>query len=205
MSKGTEDLTRQGRKLLAQLTEFMPLGEIPREMLQQFIDGRASAARWLAEQIRRYPHVREGQARIIDCGVTPFIPDGWSIHPDDQLPSRFTGVCSWNPETQAASLAQNVPERSMLDYPRDFDRRFRNELVLPANVLDYLIEHPHEIPAWENHFVHFPGTVYRTEKGQRAVRHLLFTGRGGWSWNFFCVTEKGANTFLPAAVLKRSP
>ncbi len=195
MSQGTEDLTRQHRKLLAQLTEYMPLGDVPKVVLQEFINGRASAASWLTEQMRCYTNVLHMRKSYIDCGGIPHIPDGWSICPEDQLLLRFTGVISWDKNAHGGGL-QKKEERAALI---KFENGFRGAQVLPAQMLDWLLCNTDEIPEeWHGQNIWFPGTVYRTEKGQRAVRHLC-EYQGGWSWNFRCIIDDNYQTFLPAA------
>ncbi len=60
-------------------------------------------------------------------------------------------------------------------------KELREKTVLPANVLDYLLEHPGAIPKeLKNHlrkparYIFFWGTLYQNEEGQYCVRCLAY-------------------------------
>lgn len=73
-------------------------------------------------------------------------------------------------------------------------------VLLNANLLDYLLEHPELIPdAWKGKVVFFWGTIYRRSGGGLYVRCLGWGG-GGWDWDSGWLGG-GWGSGSPAAVL----
>lgn len=85
--------------------------------------------------------------------------------------------------------------------------------VLNANVLDYLLEHPHLIPEdWKGKVVYFWGTIYRGSGGRLCVRYLVFGGGrwradGRWlddDWGSRGPAVRSASDTLSSDTLKKS-
>jgi len=72
-------------------------------------------------------------------------------------------------------------------------------VLLSANLLDYLLEHPELIPdTWKGKAVFFWGTVYRGSDGSLNVRYLGWDD-GGWSWDYYWL-DNGWDADYPAVL-----
>ena len=126
----------------------------------------------------------------IDCDSPVFIPDGWSVLPDEdddpnkcQLPNRVKGVFTWDP----TSAKLYLPKKQQGDkriVGNDLRKELKSQPVLPANILDYLLANPHLIPEeYKGKAIFFWGTIYRSSDGHLCVRYLYWHG-GRWLWSF---------------------
>ncbi|MEK7139633.1 MAG: hypothetical protein AAB817_02950 [Patescibacteria group bacterium] len=62
-------------------------------------------------------------------------------------------------------------------------QKLANQPVFNANLLDWLLAHPHFIPEeWKGQRVFFWGTIYRDGDDDRCVRCLVWSG-GRWDWD----------------------
>jgi hypothetical protein len=132
---------------------------------------------------------RRGKKRIVDidhvvdCSATPYIPEGWEVRPEDQIGSRFTGEFKLTREAvklylDAAQQGRGVVKGTQLV------KRLEGQLVLPANVLDYYLANPDQIPdSWKGKLIFFWGTVYRSADGNLCVHCLRWAG-GSWYWDY---------------------
>lgn len=157
---------------------------------------------WLAsgDNIAKVRRVRLGHAEIvtpvhvIDCDADPFVPDGWSVEEHQK-----SGTFKWNAANVALHLDKGQKNGKYIE-----GNKLRKELagkpVLNANVLDYLLAHPHLIPEeWKDKAVFFWGTIYRYRGGLLYVRYLGWDG-DGWRW-FAIWLDYGWHDIRPAAVL----
>lgn len=143
---------------------------------------------WLATggNLARVRQVRLGYAtitqieHIIDCDADPFVPDGWKVT-EHQKGGQF----KWNKEAQKEAFfyAEGQQNGKALE-----GNKLRKELagkpVMNANVLDYLLAHPHLIPEeWKGKYVFFWGTIYRNSDGDLYVRCLYWSG-DRWDWGY---------------------
>ncbi len=136
---------------------------------------------------------------LINCDAKPFILSGSSIAPDEeQLPNRVKGSFKWSSDQM--KLYQSEPQRQgkgINGY--ELKKKLMDKEVLPANVLDYLLAHPHLIPEeWKGKYVFFWGTIYRDSSGGPCVRYLYWDGDRcdwGYGWLYF-----GWHGGLPAAL-----
>lgn len=120
---------------------------------------------------------------VIDCDAAPLIPyDGWKVEEHKQ-----GGQFTWDPSKLTIYLSDNQRGDQCIE-----GNKLRKELadrpVLNANVLDYLIRHPHLVPdEWKideqanTRYIYFWGTIYGDSDGRLCVRSLYF-GSGRWSW-----------------------
>lgn len=130
---------------------------------------------------------------VIDCEADPFVPEGWSVEEHQK-----GGMFKWDAANVALHLDKGQKNGKYIE-----GHKLRKELagkpVLSANVLDYLLAHPHLIPEeWKGKLVFFWGTIYRYRGGSLCVRYLRWGG-DGWSWNFLWLVD-GWTGSDPAAV-----
>ncbi|MFA4880707.1 MAG: hypothetical protein WC650_03740 [Candidatus Doudnabacteria bacterium] len=141
---------------------------------------------------------------IIDCDADPFLPTGWKVekHYTDKGSS---GQFAWDSANVKLYLSENQIDGKYVE-----GNKLREELadmpVLNANVLDYLLTHPHLIPEeWKKDdngnilYIFFWGTIYRYSDGDLCVRCLYFFG-GEWSWRYRWL-GRGWGDDHPAALL----
>jgi len=138
---------------------------------------------------------------VIDCSVEPFIPPCHSIRPEDQMASRFTGDFVWSPENIRLHLTDLQQVGGYIE-GNDFKKILGVHCALPANVLDWLILNPSEVPDdWKRDLaVGFWGTIFRDIDRSPCVRYLCcggrFDGRVGHYW-----LDDEWSSKQPAAVL----
>ncbi len=119
--------------------------------------------------------------RWIDLDAQPFIPEGWSIGPEDQIASRATGM--WRFDPAQIRLYRSDKQEACRDFidllcePRLNQSMIDSALpVLPANVLDWLLDdHQELIPknwATGHKSILFWGTVYKNNYGRLTIRRL---------------------------------
>lgn len=119
----------------------------------------------------------------IDCDAAPFVPDGWSYHEEDQLPSCVKGAFIWDLSKVFLHLSNGQKDDWSIE-GNDLLKELESQPVLPANVLDYLFksENQHLIPEeWKGQAVVFWGTLYRRSDGDLYVRFLYWDG-SAWGW-----------------------
>lgn len=132
---------------------------------------------------------------VIDCDADPFVPDALLVEEHQK-----GGSFKWDKEAQKEALHLDKGQKNGKYIEGN---KLRKELegkpVLNANVLDYLIAHPHLIPEeWKSKAVFFWGTVYRGRDGSLCVRYLVWIVRR-W-YNFFYWLNFDWDGNLPAAV-----
>lgn len=123
------------------------------------------------------PSETESEEHIIDCDADPFILDGWSVEEH-----RKGGVFKWNAEGVTLYLDKGQKNGKWIEGNK-LRQALAGKPVLNANVLDYLLAHPHLIPEeWKDKAVFFWGTIYRDRDDCLCARYLRWFG-GRWSWN----------------------
>ena len=123
-------------------------------------------------------------AHVIDCDADPLIPyDGWKVEEH-----RKSGQFTWDPDAVSLHLSPSQQEGKCIEGNK-LRQEMANKPCLNANVLDYLLRHPHLIPeSWKvdergnTRYVYFWGTIYRRTDGNLCVRFLCFDG-GHWDWD----------------------
>ena len=125
--------------------------------------------------------------RIVDCDGMPFVPDGWTIRPEDQIASRVRGQLEWNPDLVRFHLEE--AQRTGTIVGAELRGLLKGKPVLPAHVLDHLLANTRLIPeSWKQdeqgrtRYVFFWGTIYRDSDGDLFVRYLYWRG-GQWRWH----------------------
>ncbi len=142
---------------------------------------------------------------IIDLDTKPFIPEGWSVKPEDQIASRVTGTWKFDPKKIMLHLSKNQQNDKCIE-----GNKLKKELakmqVLGANALDYLLAHKELIPEdWKKdekgniRYIFFWGTIYRDSYGNLYVRFLYFR-YGLWLWVYGWLDDDFFG-YSPSAVL----
>jgi len=140
---------------------------------------------WLAtgDNIAKMRRVRLGHAEItvpehvIDCDADPLVPEGWSVEEH-----RNGGAFKWNATNVSLHLDKGQKNGKWIEGNK-LRKELANKPVLNANVLDYLLAHPHLIPEeWKSKVVFFWGTIYRHRGGSLYVRYLDWHGVR-WDWD----------------------
>jgi hypothetical protein len=88
--------------------------------------------------------------RAVNCDADPFMPSGWKVEEH-----KKGGLFKWDPKNVSLHLSPNQQNRKEIE-----GNKLRKELAdkpaLNANVLDYLLAHPHFIPEeWKGKYVFF--------------------------------------------------
>ena len=148
--------------------------------------------KWLStgDNLARILEVRRGSAEIksvehvIDCDADPFIPEGWRVEEH-----KKSGSFKWDPK-QVQFYLSELQRKGKPIKGNKLRKELAGKPVLNANVLDYLLKHPHLIPEeWKEKtngyttYIFFWGTIYRGPYGYLYVRSLCWYG-GGWSWGY---------------------
>lgn len=131
---------------------------------------------WLAsgDNLAKVRRVRLGHSEIvtpehiIDCDADPFVPEGWSV-----AEHRNGGAFKWNATNVSLHLDEGQRDGRWIEGNK-LRKELANKPVLNANVLDYLLAHPHLIPEeWKGKAVFFWGTIYCDRGGGLCVRYLF--------------------------------
>lgn len=106
---------------------------------------------------------------VIDCDADPFVPNSWKVE-EHQKAGPFT----WDAAKVEFHLANGQKNGKVIEGNK-LRKELSDKLTLNANVLDYLLAHPHLIPEeWKGKAVFFWGTVYRNSDGSLFVRYLCW-------------------------------
>ena len=118
----------------------------------------------------------ERSTHIIDCDAQPFVLDGWRTEAHQKGGQFEWGFAKVSLYLDDGQLNGKHIEGSKLR------KKLKDQPVLNANVLDYLLVHSHLIPEeWKDQYVFFWGTIYHTADDHLAVR-CLFWDNGRWGW-----------------------
>lgn len=118
---------------------------------------------------------------IIDCSVQPFTPDVWSVNPEDQLPNRISRK-DFEFNSQNLFFYFSDKQKQGVIEGNELKKELESQKVLPANVLDFLLEHQKFIPEeWKGKIIFFFGTIYRNSIGDLFVCCLRWGG-DKWHW-----------------------
>ena len=133
------------------------------------------------ETLKQFKPVLMGMAEVtikthvIDCDADPYVPDNWNV--EEHIKG---GELRWNPDEVELWLCDEQKKGSIEG--NKLRKKLKGQLVLNANVLDYLLANPKLIPEeWKNKAVFFWGTIYRYSSGDLCVRYIYW-GAGGWGW-----------------------
>lgn len=120
---------------------------------------------------------------VIDCDADPFVPAGWKVEEH-----RKQGFLRWDPARVQFFLSDHQKAGTISGH--NLRKEVAGKPVLPANVLDYLLEHTEIIPEeWKRdeqnrtRYIFFWGTIYRDPGGSLFVRCLCWC-EGCWQWRW---------------------
>jgi len=114
---------------------------------------------------------------LINLDADPFIPEGLTVEKHQK-----GGIFKWNPKEVELFLF-NQQKKGTIEGNK-LRKELKGKSVFNANLLDYLLEHPHLIPeGWKQDEHMFWGTIYRGSSGNLCVRGLYWFG-GRWDWRF---------------------
>ncbi len=135
--------------------------------------------------------------RVIDCDAVPFIPDGWRIDPNDQLPNVVRG------QVAVEDIKFHLDESQKMGtiVGNDLKPKLADLPVLGVQALDHFLANTGIIPEpWKTAgWIFFWGTIYRCSDGRAYVRGLYW-GDGQWDWGYSWL-DGGFDGQGPAAVL----
>ena len=171
-------LANQDLQFLLELGSGQPWGRLPvAQMLGDMTRVKAEFTRFLENGGR----VMVGPNPILNFDVPSFIPNSWEIRESDQIQSRVKGRWELILNKIGHHLDLGQKARKVIR-GHELKQSLDGQPVLPAHVLDYLLEHPELIPeAWKGKAVFFWGTIYRGAGGNLYVRYLYWDG-DRWHW-----------------------
>lgn len=133
--------------------------------------------------------------RLIDCDADPFLPNSWKVEEHQK-----GGLFKW--DSAQVNLFLSESQRKGVQGSHELRKELAGKPVLNANVLDYLLAHPHLIPEeWKKLFVFFWGTIYRDSVGGLCVRYLCWHG-DWWHWDYHWLRD-ALNDLRPAALARK--
>lgn len=161
----------QTAKLIAKIAECLP--DMPGDVMQGWIENPKALKKVLRTALCF--------SNIIDCDEDPFVPTSWNIEEH-----KKSGVLKCDLAKIRLHLSDNQQNGERID-GHNLYKELKNEPVLNANVLDYLLAHPELIlEEWKEKEIFFWGTTYRDMYSGLCVRCLYWDGvRWGWSYSYF--------------------
>jgi len=137
---------------------------------------------------------------LIDCDADPYIPEGWKVEEH-----RKGGMVKFNP-TRIEFFLSKQQRKGKVIVGNELRKELADKPVLNANVLDWLLKHPHLIPEeWKRdengntRYIFFWGTIYRDPDGDLGVRDLYWRD-DRWCWGCSWLGSGWVGGY-PAAVL----
>lgn len=130
---------------------------------------------------------------LVDLDADPFVPSGWAVEEHQR-----GGSFKLDPVKIKLCLSPHQQGEKWIDGHK-LREELKKQRVYNANLLDYLIAHPHLIPEdWKGKFVFFWGTTYRDSDGRLSVRCLCWDG-DAWFWRCYWLDGRW-HVSRPAAV-----
>jgi hypothetical protein len=168
------------------------------------------------EKCRQVLSFLRGHAEIqirehfIYCDATPFIPKGWSVLPDEeQIPTRLRGQFKWDKEKQKDAFYLSGCECIGGNELRE-ELAEKRIVVLPANVLNYLLDDQRLIPEdWKKDeggkilYIYFWGTIYSSSVDRLCVFYLYWGGNE-WRYDYECINKNWRSNNLAAVSASHS-
>ncbi|MDD5438122.1 MAG: hypothetical protein PHC70_03180 [Patescibacteria group bacterium] len=143
--------------------------------------------------------------RLIDCDAGPYLPEGWQVKPEDQLPGAVSGQIEFDPAKITFHLDDQQKDGKTI-VGNEFKEKLAGKLLAKANMLDHLLANTNLIPeSWKKdeqgriRYIYFWGTIYRDPDGNLYVRGLCWDA-GRWDWLYDWL-DKEFDGQSPAALL----
>jgi len=168
IAAAVQKAVKQERELLVQIIRSLPSLDV--DVKQGWIENPSSLGRQL-DNLK--------SPLIIDTDADPFCPDDWKVEEHQKA-----GKLEWNPAMVRLHLDPGQQNGKCVN-GNELRKKLKNQPVLNAIVLDWLLAHPEFIPEeWKGKYVFFWGTTYRDSGGDLYVRYLYWSD-GVWRWNCF--------------------
>ena len=107
--------------------------------------------------------------------------------------------CSNSTPTRFPSTCLKKQKKGSIE-GNDLRKEIVSPLVLNANVLDWLLDHPELIPEeWKDFYIFFWGTIYRYSEDSFSVRYLCWSN-SKWCW-FLGWSGRGFESKHPAMII----
>lgn len=136
--------------------------------LQQFVFGQPTA---------------QDLTFTIDFDAKTFIPVGWEVREEDQLPNRVRGQVDWDPSKVKLYFAPTQQGGNPIQGHK-LREELKDQPVYGAQMLDFLLANPQLIPEeLKGEFWFFWDTIYRRSDGNLYVRCLDWH-QGQWDWSY---------------------
>ena len=141
--------------------------------------------------------------RIVNFDMEPNTPRGWLIRLEDQITSRISGKKVFNQEEIKTYLSDE--QKRGLVSGDNLMKDLCNKPVAGAELLDFYLANPHQIPEeWNGKNIFFWGTVFYNS-GDLYVKYL-FVDKGKWDWASFWLEKKwGGNDPALLIVSEETP
>lgn len=148
----------------------------------------------------------EEQRFIIDCDEAPYIPKGWEIRPENQLPGAVGGLLKFEQSKILLHLDEDQKGGDgIVGY--QLAKRLSGQKLLKTNVLDHLLADTRLIPdEWKTdkqgrvQRIPFWGTLLSDPYGHLFVHCLCWDENERWYWGYYRLDHK-FDCQLPAAIL----
>jgi len=138
---------------------------------------------------------------IIDFDVDPFIPGLGTVYEWKVVEHRPCGQFEWD-STKIKLWLSSIQQTKIPLLGEDLRQEIASQLVLNANVLDYLLANQELIPIeWRDKDVCFWGTTYQFPDGSFGVRCLIWSN--GWAPLGYRSFDEFFDNRHPAAVLSK--
>ncbi len=118
---------------------------------------------------------------IVNCNEMPFVPLGWSVLPkSEQLQNRVKGQYKLDFTRTKLFLVKKQKKGGIEG--NELRKKMIKKGVLPANVLEYLLNNQNLIPEeFKGKCIFFWGTIYIDLSGRLCTRYLHWNGIK-WDW-----------------------
>jgi hypothetical protein len=140
---------------------------------------------------------------IIDLDIAPIAPKGWSV-----IKHKKGGAWKFNPDH--LKLFYTEAQKNGRFNPSDIEYDIRDEDVMNANLLGFLVANPDRVPKeWMGKAVMFWGTIFR-DNGPDAISLYGDPRIGCLAWDsvskrhflYYCPINVMWNSACPAVVHK---
>ncbi len=135
--------------------------------------------KFLTEQVALYDSAQSFVQNVINCDVTPFIPQGWKV-----VEHQKCGQLEWSKKKFADSKFLHLDlgqQNGKIIGGHVLREALKGKPVMNTCVHDWLLAHPEHIPdSWKDKCICFWGTMYRDAGDVLIVRYLYWSG---WRWN----------------------
>ncbi len=139
---------------------------------------------FLAKQLALYTEAQTFVNRLIDGNVDPFVPPGLN-----KVTHRMCGEFEWDKDRFADPKLLYLDLRQQNGgTARGYELRdaLEGKSILNANVLDWLLKHPAEIPeSWKGKAIFFWGTIYSSDAGDGLYVRFLYWDGGRWYSGYY--------------------